>query len=238
MRHALLALALASVALPAQEQAAASQATADKTWTTEHVWPLPGCIVTGRPLAADTAKTFEAMGRTFETCCGRCQTKVEKAAETWVGKLDAAIIAAQSGGYPLGTCALCSGELGEGGQDLVLAETLVRVCGVDCAAKAKASAEETAAKVEAAAHEKQAKAYALKTCVVSGEELDPSSVTEVMCNGHLLRLCCSDCIDELKKDPHKYLSKVAGSPADAAKDAPAPAPAPEAKAKGDRGPRP
>ena len=214
---ALSALAFAGASPTAQEPAATTVSAPQKTWTTEHVWPLPGCIVSGRPLEPDQAKTFEAGGRTFRTCCGRCEAKIEKDPQTWVAKLDEAIASAQRGRYPMTQCASCDKPLGDKAQDLVLDETLVRLCGADCAAKAKAEPAAVVARVEAAAHAAQAKTYAWKVCVVSGEEID-AKATEVMCNGRLVRLCCTDCIDDLRKEPQKYLSKLDGQPG--AADAP------------------
>lgn len=47
-----------------------------------------------------------------------------------------------------------------------------------------------------------------KTCPVEdGHEIDPK-VTYTF-NGKVIGFCCADCIDEFKKDPEKYMKKIA-----------------------------
>lgn len=54
-----------------------------------------------------------------------------------------------------------------------------------------------------------AKAYPLKTCIVSDEKLgsmgDP--IVEVY-NGQEIKFCCKSCVADFKKEPQKYLSKL------------------------------
>jgi hypothetical protein len=55
----------------------------------------------------------------------------------------------------------------------------------------------------------KAKPYPLKTCVVSGEDLDsmgePYSFKH---EGRDVKLCCKSCLKDFKKDPAKYLKKL------------------------------
>jgi YHS domain-containing protein len=57
----------------------------------------------------------------------------------------------------------------------------------------------------------KAKPYPLKTCVVSDEKLggehgEPYVFTH---EGQELKLCCKPCLKDFKKDPAKYMKKVA-----------------------------
>lgn len=62
------------------------------------------------------------------------------------------------------------------------------------------------------------KPYPLKTCLVSGEELGSMGKPVVYVHeGQEIKFCCSDCVDEFKKDPQKYVAKLT---AKAAPDAP------------------
>ena len=51
------------------------------------------------------------------------------------------------------------------------------------------------------------KPYPLKICVVSDEALD-SEPHIIKHEGRELRLCCSGCEDDFKKDPKKYVAKL------------------------------
>jgi hypothetical protein len=69
---------------------------------------------------------------------------------------------------------------------------------------------------------KSAKPYPLKTCVVSGEKLDgdmgkPYVFVE---QGQEIKLCCKSCLKDFKKEPAKYLKKIAEAKKDAKGAAP------------------
>ena len=54
----------------------------------------------------------------------------------------------------------------------------------------------------------KAKTVANKFCAVEGKghDVDPKVTYEY--KGQLIGFCCSDCIDEFKKDPDKYVKKM------------------------------
>lgn len=43
-------------------------------------------------------------------------------------------------------------------------------------------------------------------CPVMGREIDPAIHTDY--KGKRVYFCCSDCVDEFKKDPEKYMKKM------------------------------
>lgn len=59
--------------------------------------------------------------------------------------------------------------------------------------------------------DKKAKPYPLKTCVVSGEEINdkggmkPHSFVR---ERQEVKLCCKSCLKDFNKDPKKYLKKI------------------------------
>ncbi len=58
---------------------------------------------------------------------------------------------------------------------------------------------------------KNAKPYPFKTCIVSGEKLDgdmgkPYVFVE---QGQVIKLCCKSCLKDFKKEPSKYLKRIA-----------------------------
>ena len=69
---------------------------------------------------------------------------------------------------------------------------------------------------------KPPKPYLLKTCIVSGEKLDgamgkPYVFVE---QGQEIKLCCKSCLKDFKKEPAKYLKKIAEAKKDAKATAP------------------
>jgi hypothetical protein len=193
--------AVATAAAPAQAKFAKKSAP----------YPLTTCVVSGEELDGD-AVSFEVEGRTVKTCCEKCQAKVEKDPAKYVAKLDEAVVAAQLPTYALKTCVISGKELGSMGDPvkLVLDGTLVQLCCKGCTKKATVAGVAMADKVRAAAYAAQAANYALKTCVVSGEDLDDEP-TETMFGTTLVRTCCKKCAAKVEKDPAKFLAKLAKS---------------------------
>ncbi|HXX92130.1 MAG TPA: hypothetical protein VEN81_00760 [Planctomycetota bacterium] len=61
----------------------------------------------------------------------------------------------------------------------------------------------------APAPEKAAKAYPLKTCLVSGEELGKmGEPVRIVYEGQEIKFCCKSCEPDFRKDPAKYLKKL------------------------------
>ena len=51
--------------------------------------------------------------------------------------------------------------------------------------------------------------YPLKTCVVSGEELDSmGKVSAYKWGDTEVQFCCDDCVEKFEKEPEKYLAKI------------------------------
>ncbi len=192
----------------AQETAPAATPTVKKPYVTSTAYPLDTCIVSDEELD-DSAKTFTVDGKTFMTCCKKCQGKVEKDPATFAAKKDAAVIKAQGTNYPLDVCAVSGKPLGSMGEplSLVLDNTLVKLCCKGCVKKATANKTEITAKIQDAAFAKQAAAYVATTCPVSKHELDADAVS-VMHGNTLVKLCCEDCMTKFKATPNAFAAKV------------------------------
>jgi hypothetical protein len=55
----------------------------------------------------------------------------------------------------------------------------------------------------------KAKAYPLKTCIVSDEDLGSMGEPYVFTHeGQEIKLCCKSCQKDFKKEPSKYLKKL------------------------------
>lgn len=64
------------------------------------------------------------------------------------------------------------------------------------------------------------KPYTLKTCLVSGEILGEGGMTPVTLTNEnqIIKFCCSSCVGTFKKDPAKYMKKLAEAEKAAAKE--------------------
>lgn len=121
---------------------------------------------------------------------------------------DARLIAHQRVFYPLTTCVVSGEELGEKAQDVVRDGRLVRFCCEGCIPKYDANPDEFNAKLDAAVIRAQKPGYALKKCVVSGEELGSMGDPIAMVQGNeLIMLCCKGCVKSLKRDPQGVMAK-------------------------------
>jgi YHS domain-containing protein len=57
--------------------------------------------------------------------------------------------------------------------------------------------------------EKAAKAYSLKTCLVSGKGLgEMGEPVRIVYEGQEIKFCCKSCEPEFRKDPAKFLKKL------------------------------
>ena len=63
----------------------------------------------------------------------------------------------------------------------------------------------------APAKEAKAKPYPLNFCVVSDEKFEGSEMKpfEMVHEGQTMKFCCKNCVKDFKKDPKKYLTKLA-----------------------------
>ncbi len=207
---ALLTTGLALAQAPEHATKETAPATAEApSYLQKAAYPLTKCIVSGKPLAGDTVKTFEAGGRTFMTCCGKCKAKIEKDPEKYAAKLDAAILEAQLADYPLTVCPISGNELGAKGEPhrMVIDGTLVQLCCPKCVDKATAQSAAIVKRIQDARYAAQRASYPLTTCVVSGEDLDEDA-QDVMFGTTLVRFCCEKCIAKFEKNPAAFLAKI------------------------------
>ena len=155
-------------------------------------------------------RAVEAGGRTFKLCCKGCVKKVKKSPETFVKKLDAAVIAQQSKNYPLKTCPISKQKLGAKGKpiEIVLDNQLVKLCCKGCVKKAGKNKAEIVAKIQTLAYEQQTNSYARKNCPVSGKKLGSmGKAFELMHGTTLVKLCCKGCLKKFQASPTQYLAK-------------------------------
>lgn len=120
---------------------------------------------------------------------------------------NAGIIAFQKPCYPLKTCVISGEELGPKAVDTVVDGRLVRVCCNDCVAAVEKDKGGVFAKLDKAVIEQQKAAYPLEKCPISGEKLGDKAVDMVQ-GTRLVRVCCNDCVAEVKKNPDAVMKKL------------------------------
>lgn len=98
-------------------------------------YPLETCVVSGQKLGAmGTPIDYVYRNQLVRLCCKDCVGKFEKDPETYVSKLDAAVVEKQKDSYPLATCLVSGQKLGEMGKpvDYVAGTRLIRFCCNEC----------------------------------------------------------------------------------------------------------
>jgi Cu(I)/Ag(I) efflux system membrane fusion protein len=174
-------------------------------------YPLNTCPVTGEKLGSmgdPIVRVYD--GREIRFCCGGCPGTFEKDNAAFLKKIDEAIIRAQVPLYPLDTCLVTGGKLGDKPIDLIHGHRLVRLRDLDAVKEFQKDPAKVLAKLDAAAIAGQKPAYPLTTCVVTGEKLggDMGEPVDYLFAGRLVRFCCKGCIAGFLKDPWKHLEKI------------------------------
>ncbi len=127
--------------------------------------------------------------------------------------VDAALIAQQIPYYPLTTCPISGDAIGGGSGapvDVIVMNRLVRLGRLDSKEALLKDPAKYIAKLDAAVIEAQCRSYSGKICVVSGEEFggEMGVPVDIVIGNRLVRLCCTSCIPELRKDPLGFLAKL------------------------------
>ena len=204
-----LVSALALLQAPAQDHTG-HQKPAAPAWTATDAYPLDTCVVSGRPFAGAKMQVVEVEGRKLKLCSAECAEKLRKDPQTYVAKLDRAVVEAQVADYPLDRCPISGKPLGSMGEPakIVLDNHLVQLCCKGCTSKAKAKKDEIVRSIQAAAYAKQKDTYPLQTCLDSGDELDPETTIEVMHGPTLLRFGCEYGVEQLDSAPATMLARL------------------------------
>lgn len=169
-------------------------------------YPLSKCVVSGEALPAD-ATVHAVKGRSLKLCCKDCIAELDKNADGYVKKFDAAVIEAQQATYPLDTCPLSGKKLATP-VNAVAGDRLVRLCCGNCAAKLEKDAAAALQKIDEAVVAAQMPKYALKTCIACDKPLPATGTIEYVMGTRLVRLCCENCIKTFEKDQAGLLKKL------------------------------
>ncbi len=118
-------------------------------------YPTTQCVVSDELLGGpDMGEPIEYVynNRLVRLCCKMCRSDFKKDPQTFIDKLDAAVIEQQSENYPLSTCPISGKDLGSMGDsvNVVVGGRLVRLCCEKCEGKFKANPAPTIEKIDAA----------------------------------------------------------------------------------------
>lgn len=171
-------------------------------------YTLPTCPISGEPLGGMGDAVVKAYdGREVRFCCDKCVAGFEKdKAGSWA-KVDQQMIKDQLPRYPLDT-SVVSGKKLDKPVDYVWNNRLVRLAGEDEKAEFLKDTKKYIAALDKAVVEKQSKTYALKTCPMMGDPIDPSDFKTVVVANRLIEVCCGKCQGKVKRDPTKALAAL------------------------------
>lgn len=173
-------------------------------------YTLDFCPVSGQKLGAMGSPVVKTIGgREVRFCCAGCPQKYQEQPTTYARKVDEAIVKEQKANYPLDTCVVSGETLAgmDGAVDYVHGNRLVRFCCNDCIQTFTSAPAKYLAILDEAVVEKQKPSYPLRNCPIKGEELDEAAVDMVIAN-RLVRLCCNDCVGQVKQNPTRILQKI------------------------------
>jgi YHS domain-containing protein len=116
-------------------------------------YPLDTCVVSHHELDAMGEPTnLLHDGKLVRICCDMCEERFAADPESYVARIDAAVIESQMGDYPLDTCLISGRKLGAMGEpyDHVEGMRLVRFCCEMCLPDFRENPAEHLARIEAA----------------------------------------------------------------------------------------
>jgi YHS domain-containing protein len=173
---------------------------------------LDTCPVTGAKLGSMGEPVITVYeGREVRFCCAGCIPAFENDKTGFFQKIDAVLVEKQKPFYPLEACVISGEKLASQDTpvDYIFGAQLVRFCCPDCVETFKQNTEGNINKIKAAVIEKQSSSYPSENCVVSGNKLGGmGEPVDYVLGSRLVRLCCKGCINELQKNPLKYLGML------------------------------
>lgn len=175
-----------------------------------NVYPIDTCAVAKKNELGSMGKPIikEIEGREFRLCCKGCNRRLENNTAKIAESVDQRIAEQQKKTYPMTSCIVSGEPLDEDAVDVVVQNTLIRVCCNNCARKVKARPAPYLKKLDQMVVGLQGKNYPLTTCAVSGEPLEEGETIDLIVGNRLIRVCCKGCVKGVKKDPAAVLKAV------------------------------
>lgn len=177
-------------------------------------YTLDVCSVSGEKLGTmGDPFLLNHEGRDIRFCCAGCKPRFENDPSEFLSKIDALMISAQKGHYPLDTDIVSGDALGDAPIDIVHNNRLVRFSSQMSAQKFYRSSEKYLAKLDEAVIAAQQDTYPLDTCIISGEKLTVmGEPIQLVAANQLVQFCCAGCVAQFWKNPVASLQKLHGGP--------------------------
>jgi YHS domain-containing protein len=117
-------------------------------------YPLNACVVSGEKFGGEMGEPMNQVyhNRLVRFCCQMCAPAFTKNPESYLSRLDSAVVANQIAAYPLNTCVISGQKLGSMGPpvDYVYGNRFVRFCFWGCVDAFNENPTEGLAKIDAA----------------------------------------------------------------------------------------
>ena len=117
--------------------------------TQKKSYSIDYCVLSNEKLD-ESAKNVVYNNRLVRLCCGGCVRKLKKDPKNIIQKLDAAITKTQTKNYPLTTCVISGEKLEDGSKNVIVGNTLIKVCCKGCISKVAADPAKFIGMVQAA----------------------------------------------------------------------------------------
>jgi YHS domain-containing protein len=202
---------------PQEKDSGLTQASSKLTTSKEAViakqlpsYPLTTCPVSNEGLGEmGEPVNLVYEGRLVRLCCKGCIKQLKKNPKPAFAKVDKAVVKSQMEGYPFETCIVSGEPLDVEGKpfDYVYGTRMVRFCCKGCAKSFKKVPNKFMDKLDMGLIQAQLKDYAMKTCLMRGEELGDDSVN-FLYGTRLVRTCCKRCQKSFYKSPEKYVARL------------------------------
>ena len=191
------------------DNAAAQAATELKNYVPAS-YPLTTCVVGGGDLEGmGGAVSYQHEGRTVWFCCVSCEADFEADPDTYLKRVDDAVVAQQLATYPLAACLISGDALGDEPINYIYENRLVRLCCAMCIETFLKNPEAYLATLNEAVVAEQMANYPITTCpIASGPLGGMGTPIDMVVGDRLVRLCCSGCIEAVHENPQETLDKV------------------------------
>jgi hypothetical protein len=216
---ALAGLALSGRALAALQDPEATAKPVVVAQSTEPQWEgdpylLPTDPVTAKRLGAvDTQVVLVHEDRQFRFASQESADLFAANPHNYIPGVDAKLVKQQLRFYPLANCLVSDEKLSEESFNLVYLNRLVRLSKRSYESIFLQDPASFLDKLDAAVIARQKPLYAAKNCPVSGEPLGAmGEPIDYVVGNRLVRLCCTSCIEDVTREPLKYLELFSAHP--------------------------
>jgi hypothetical protein len=171
-------------------------------------YTLDSCPVGGKlgSMGDPVVKVYD--NREVRFCCAGCIGEFEANKAKFWGEIDSKIVEQQLMHYPIDTCIVTGGKLGDDAVNHVHNNRLVRLASDKALTEFKAKPKEHLDALDAKIIKAQLPGYPMENCPVGGKLGSMGEPVNFVYMNRLVRFCCMSCKDSLVSEPAKYMAKL------------------------------